>query len=611
MSVRRERSAPNGTRALVTAAALTLAACDRDARVFFDHTKIPDDVAWIGAIVTDAEGSYVTATGLVPVDDGPLRFDALPARGTLAVELLGWTRATIEAIGGPPSEAALADGQLREAEGCDPVLPGADWGARLDEDGATLPALPTPRRLNTQWLDTTCPSLVGRLASDVRCQLLPCGYFETQSGCTLTVELAPCNQGSHRFQVDWRGELCALESSLPECSFVEARTPAIASLDCVDPSRCEVDVYRRVDGPFEADTVPLLTGAPQREQSEVGEFAVRAWMPRTGYVSGLAVLRDHVAVTTNDGVFLDRTACSDVPTRTYFVDRATMQVAGTATTPPCLRELLAWPSGRGLWGVAGSTRARSLVELDETGRLLGQHPLVLPESDVRGYESTSILLTRDRRQLFVLFHWMRSRAPMDEPDHGATIVALDPATWTQRVLYDQTPRIAWAMTEGDEDQLALVDESDDAVRFVDVTSGIETIDARELFHVTSISSGAIMYYAPNRTFLVPTVGIEPVMHVLRLEEGNAEPITFFEHDAGPMFAAPWPPSPDFVAVASATPGQRGPRNVYISLFDPRTRRFLPGSTRIGWGLPGQLTSDGEHLWVTLPWEGSLVRITPR
>lgn len=82
----------------------------------------------------------------------------------------------------PTSEAVLADGKLREASGCDSVLPVAEWGARLDDEGRTLPALPSPRRLNTQWLDASCPNLVGRLASDVRCQLLPCGYFETQQG---------------------------------------------------------------------------------------------------------------------------------------------------------------------------------------------------------------------------------------------------------------------------------------------------------------------------------------------------------------------------------------------------------------------------------------------
>lgn len=73
MSVRPERdaSASRALRGLAAIAALTLSACDRDARIYFNQSKLPEDVAWIGAIVTDADGAFVTSTGLAPAHGEP------------------------------------------------------------------------------------------------------------------------------------------------------------------------------------------------------------------------------------------------------------------------------------------------------------------------------------------------------------------------------------------------------------------------------------------------------------------------------------------------------------------------------------------------------------
>lgn len=596
---------------VLVALSFAVAGCSetREELRFLRMPELPDRITHVAAIAEDEARTILATTPLKRLDDGiALGFDGLREDGPILIELIGYDDDALRAMGSPDPEVSSRS-SLRLRSGCEPALPEPGYRLRFYSNGELASDDAPARSLTTEWLSAVCPDVSQELAVDVRCQIFQCPLLTTQRDCTLVLDLVNCNEGRYEARVDWAGNLCGEASSRSECSFLEPEDTAVARIECGMPELCRIDVHSRARAPrLVVDSIQVVPGAPIRAPDEINDLSLRAWGPLSGYIADLEATEERLIVATRDGGYQESWHCNvRGPGRLVFLDRTTLAETASSTTPPCLSRIIAAPGG-GVYGVFGAASEVQVGLFDDRGRLVRSRLLELPAREGRSYHVTNALRLDRTGELAILFQW-DATVPVS-PDDGSLVAAVDLGTFATRVLWDGPDDVAFGFTQTDDGLLAVTSDELDHIAFVDTVRGGEVGGRVEVIHLWSVSVGAIMFLPDRRRFLTVSPYEEPVVWVLTDREvvGSA---SFFEEEAGPVSLGAWPYDEDLVLIGAGYNAFGPVRDAWLALFDPDVPRFLPGAVRAGYGVVGKILSSGGEVFVTLPWEGSIARITPR
>lgn len=122
----------------------------------------------------------------------------------------------------------------------------------------------------------------------------------------------------------------------------------------------------------------------------------------------------------------------------------------------------------------------------------------------------------------------------------------------------------------------------------------------------------VSYAPPPLDALFLSVGRNsPALYRVRETSGFGPRAINFEVGAGPVAVVPWPLNPDLMLVEGTSRAAESDWPAYVSLYDARKARYLPGARNVGHGPAGRiLRDDAGRLWFLLPWEAKLLRLTP-
>lgn len=565
-----------------------------------DHTTLllpalPAELVWAGAIFLD-QGQEVGATGLVPRSASG-RFDLeLPEAPRPAAEV--WIALFSEAdLAGValPSEAVLRASPLTLAPVALP-LPAPSLAAHAtpgDEPRALVPA-PLPGPLTAAWRPR-CPVLLEpdqRGSIYASCNAAPCQPTAEQRGCQLSADLRSCFLGDLSGSIDALGQLSApVEGPLGRCTPMEPALGGALKVRCQRAGEvdCDVEIFAPKAPP--AAIVERRPIAPDPQPSPLPGQG----RPPQGTLGQLLLEPDRALVLGAER-WTDSGYCSHaLPSRLWFLDLESLSLTGTATLPPCVRQLAPLPGG-GYVAMTPGPPGR-VLELDHHGRVVQELPA--PQTATR-WASSIVIPSGARRGLMVL---MREGGAGEE--HSALL-------W-----FDTAPLRVLSVRQVDNAELLdaaelsttvvrVLDDGEDRLLDFDVERGVVT---------------ATISLRPNPLSLQRHVG-----RVLVMSPGSRTLISNGSPDSGvlvvnapmvrlaPTFERPMEP---FALVRTATPGlvllgvrDRTTRRAGLIRF--RDERAELGTLDLGEGAVGELRFDAQgRLWATLPEAGEVLRLELR
>ncbi|MBI4822219.1 MAG: hypothetical protein HY791_38525 [Deltaproteobacteria bacterium] len=592
-------------------ALLLIAGCQSGPFVAIEAADLPEGF-FLGFVFRDAEGVFAGSTALTRVDAGRVVLETSEAPiDAEEVFALAWSLETL-AIQFPPPASELSEQPLALGAYGDIPLVAPDWQTRASVAGVRLEPMALQFALTAPWLPACDASLDGsgrcepvELAAEISCGEGPmtCEIELRQSGCDVQLDAVRCGLDVLTAALATKSEVCVPVPSQGGC----ARN-AEGVFDC---GSCTVALRPK-------RALPELIASDRRAFLEVepmstpglapGRLVLDFVPPVTGYASDFAVNGDRALVVTLDGAFRDLSPLI-WSGRVVSVDLRSLEVVASSTVPDSPRLVVADPTGEGF--VVAFDEPLRVVRTDRDGRVLQlvEIPIdpVLRTSPGSFVVATGLVATESS---VALAAWIDPRAPRGSREERASasiIRVLDAETLSvmagrdfplsrfRSLMWSPRVRREWVVADDLSNSILTLDRSDLTLRTV------IAIEPR------GVSAGfdRVLEHAASGTLVLPVVSSSPGVHVLA---GNADTgrSGFFEPMAVPMALAEWPMSGRVLVAALSSSFE-----THLALFDPSTRRFLPGSTSLGFGPVRRLVDDGEgNLLALLPWSAELVRLRP-
>jgi hypothetical protein len=593
-------------RRLILALSAALSACSGDTYRALT-AELPPDTDYAAALIYDASGEFTASTGIIRWKETQrFQLPALSEEKISTVAIAGWSAGDFAGLV-LPREDILAGTPVRPARGCEPTLPLSTRDEFLE---GSLPS--GLGLLHAPWLDENCPDFGARAKADVACVFTTCQVAVEQRGCRLSFDIDNCDFGRHEFRVDWRGELCA--ETVPDfCAAVENKPLALSSMVCQTHSMsdCDLDFYVRPDEPFFATERAEIFPTPvqARPPGNITTFGVRPMHALSGYILDFALLEDRVVVSTHDGRYFDNNSCQDtLPSRAYFFSREDLSPIGTATTPPCLSSLVPLSGGNEYLGIYDGRSFPAIGRFDRHGQLLAGKPIVFPELAERYYENMQGQLFSSGQAYFAFRGSHRMEAINN---NRLVILAFDPVSLEMQTIYagevNEAPN---GIAESPEGRVIVSDDEGDRILYINPNTGFreEIID---LPHFQSAAVAHLSYHYESDQLIAPVPMEESALHIVNDEPQYRARAVFYEHDLAPLVAGTWPSDHSLMIVGGADRRTISEPRAVLVLLDPLIGRFLPGAEAIGFGVPSRFVTDERAVYLTLPWEGKLIRLTSR
>jgi hypothetical protein len=586
--------------------AVALAALGCSSSVEDRFVRLPDlppDVAYVGAIAEDESGAHLRATGLIRVDaTRPLNLDRIAEERFAFVRIVGFTEAEL-AMTSPPTDDVLENSPLRPLDvECAPLLPAAAFDARFDAQGAPAPA--SARPLNMDYLYDVCPNVEENIVLDVQCRLTPCPGISIQRGCALQLDLTSCGFGRFTGRVHWTGDVCLIPERT-DCRVTASAPPSKGTITCSTDPPCTAEVYAPTEEiPLDVTRHEIVAGAEPQVESRLLDLRLRPWHARTGYIAHAAQLNDRLVVATHDGRFQHGAECVDFnPGRFVILDLTTGETAATSTAPPCATHVVPDPL-RNTFVAPIGVLVPEVARFSRDGALIARAPMMLPDVDDRYYAPRAAAAVEETDEAVIAYGWARRE---EDDVFGLVLAAVHRETLASRVLAERVGFVGWSLAVG-EGAIAIPNDNPNNISFFDPVSGGEELVA-DIAHIGSVSVGNISYVTELRRFTLAVTIEEPTLHVYANGSAARRTNHFFEHEAAPLWAASWPGDRSLMLVAAASWMPRPPHDAYLAFYDP-ARGFLPGAKQIGFGVIGTIVDAEDALWMTLPWEGTVIRVRP-
>lgn len=590
------------------------------------QAELPEDVAYVAVLELDAGGHVLRGS--------PLRrhvvgepFGVAAARDG-EVLLVGYTEAQLDVFEPERIFDRVRRSPLRRAEGCAPRLPAPRWVARWTDENQLEPSPDEPPPVTADFAEGVCPELAGLLvAVDRRCQPLRCVAETQRSGlCTLSVDLEACELGRAEVSIDAFGRACGRwvgEGS--SCQERPGAEPAFTRLECSGSTPCAYELYvagQDLGARFELETVRLFE-APPFVHSALRQSVLplpRAHIRGTGYVLDLLVRDDQVLLLTPDLPQPWQECAGDWRVQLSRYDADSLELVETATVARCLMRMVVDPFGPGFLGVHRATGGWQLGRFGLEGELMSTvaaDPRVEaeppPEGPVRlafeDFHPTELIVVDGGRYAAALY---ARRVETDLSPPQSVVIVHDAETLQVLARHDLPPGEDPRSMTGQGERLVLLSPRSRSILWLHAISGERLQElpvGRESFGLQSFTS--VGAHRGEALLLAGLTGAERA--VLALEPGpRAERVVNFDRDLDVFAAAEVPGASSVFLTAGISQTQSGEWVAVLGLMEPDHRRALPGSMVVGAGLASHVVQDGSgRLLVLLPWEPSLLRLSPR
>ena len=566
---------------------------------------IPESVS-LAAIVTLVGDEVTASTRLFPWAADSVLPIVTEASG--ASVIVGYSQAQLDAAGmGAVDLTAL--GGVRSAVGCAPSLPAPAWAGQIVQgelrsvDPATVP------RLGLVGLEQVCPAFDEADAySGFSCSVTRCETPPRRTGvCAFEIGDPLCAIGLATIAVHPDGSACVdWSTSGWRC---EAARPArgAARYECAHPMRCDVDVHVRPNGAPPFDVVRLaVTEAPDHLSDRlIDGRPTFAEQHSEGYVHDFDLVGDHivVAVPGGDAPTIDCLADTSTNDRLLIYRAADLSLVATATVPVCTRAVAGEAAGATFLIVTGRDGRIEVRRYDVGGRLLARASVDDPigPGEPRAWRAVDLIVVGVRAYAMI--------ANQTSNGHigGLVELSLEPLRARTRAMVSRAPEPPAGAFPIDSTtfgtfataahQFWIVDTTSFAIDVVDLPSDVTNKNAR---------FGAALHRRTN-TFVHVTRGAWGLIFVDR----QSRAVKVREVFAGEQFytrVASWVAGGDLVVMG-------GMRNFdwagIVSFASVPDARILPGTFVVGHGPVQRIRTDGRgRTWMSLPWGGDLVRLTP-
>lgn len=527
----------------------------------------PDVVA--GAVLrVDEAGALLEASPLLPVTS---RLPLLDHGGEGAVVALGWT---LEQVGSVPTGGT----ELFDAMSCELTLPAP--ASRVDLSGqAILPSL------TTEALRSDCgPSREILLdASELEG---PCSAPVREVGpCRFSVDGTECGLPSLSVRTR-RNDVCltpppGCEVAAPGSELLQVRCPDRAVDVHVDPDRdLGLDVARWLS--------PLATGVDQPALLDnTSQFQVSQLTH--GWLAGFDLIEGEPHVLARSGDLGE--ACANRPQPRWIrLDPETLDAMDLGEGRGCTIDLVA----SGTTAVAMRERGGGSEVLYRLGASGAEGPAVPVGGEDNRISGHALVVVEDR--VVVGLGGTLPRLAVHRVTDLGWIRSVPVATAPVRLAF----RFGRVVSSGEEGGLVWLDAP--------------RLELNGSAPLAEPSFGAVLALWPvtaDRVLVLADSGtagrvVDATRNRDRLERRTAWSMSFV-----PSAAARWPPDPSLVLVGGLRLLDGGVRVAVVTLYDLEARRFRAPFTEVGLGLVGRMRADDRgHVWLSLPWEGAVARVTP-
>lgn len=587
----------------------TQAACE--ARLF---VAMPEGAAWV-TVVQEKDGQIPEAR-LLPTTGSRLE---LPASSSGELTVVGFEQSSLAPLLARVSEAEVAAATVRGLSRCDAPLPAPLWARALVEPDRfeDVPPESLPPLTSSLFDGRSCDSTT--LAWEVVCgtEGTACAMrIDQVQGCSYTMGSCPLLglsgvglelRGDDRVCVPGPPPSCQHDAEAGPHGVMTCRTAAVG--DCELRAFVAAEPRLRMSRRIQVRDVPpraptLLQNLAQGERYRL--------MSGQGYVTAFAVLDDRVVVVVPPD-YLETATCEDGrASALHFYAKKTLEPLPIQQSDSCISAVEAAAEGR-LFLATFLDRARpgqaGVILFDREGVELSRSsvPISLREGSVMG-----LTLGADGRDGFIVVA-RESRATNGEG--GRTHLFRASLDGDQALRLGAVQLVSHPDAQRSVELRAPVRHRD-LLAFPDPANptGILWLDPNtlELQHqlfvdgALNLSRRPYVLYAPpvGESLLVATLGNSPRVLVVEDFEIERNALMFEAELAQPTGFARWGEDPRYALV---TLFYEDPHAV---LFDTQGKHYLPGRLELGFGFPSSVRADGDTAWVLLPWEGSLVEVSP-
>jgi len=567
------------------------------------QADFPPAVAFIAVVGIDDSGAMTGATGLASVSDGYAKlFGDFP--GVAGFEVHGYALASLQSLGVPLEEATLRI-PLRAAETDEARLPAPIWGQKFDADGGAFGGTIPVRALTADWLPL-CPQRVteGQRVA-LGCAFGDCATTVTQSGCRVTIDASACALGALDAEISPAGALIVEASPvLGQCEETPSSPGVSVALACSGGTAetCRIEVQTSsVPPPLVIEKLALTSSvAPYIERDGNGVLVSRR--PPSGYLAAMAIVGETVMVARNLGPPWRPQDCP--PGRGGVIDliaRDTLIVDTATAVPRCVIGLIRDPMGRGALFLTGGPAPRvGIIGADgqvKADRALDDVPHPADEY-VIGIQASA-------RGIFVLF-----TVPVFDPGSTATLAVLDPLLLTTLAFEPISNQRAEILGVDLDAKVLLVANSRDVL--YTPTADAKLGPGRPLWELCSHGNGikpsTIFPHALSGQLVLPALDSNsPAGYVIDVQD-RCRTVVYPWGAVEGYGAAAWTDGRVLFGLMTSAP----PYEASVAIVDPIGARFASGALRIGSGPPHAMDVDAQgRVWLILPWEGQVARITPQ
>lgn len=588
------------------------------------EAELPEDVAYVAVVELDERGQVLRGSPLRRRVAGQ-PFGVAAARDG-EVLLMGYTEAQLAAFEPERRFDLVQRSPLRRAEGCAPRLPEPRWVARWTDEHKLEASEDESPPVTTDFAVGVCPELSGlEVAVDRRCTQTRC-TAETQrlAECTLSVDLEACGSSRAEVVIDAFGRACGQwigESSA--CVERASSEPAFARLECSGAPPCEYELHlgaQDLGGRFELETVRLFD-APRFVHSALRQNVLplpRANLRGSGYILDLLVRDGQVLLASPDLREPWQECAGDWRVRLSRYDAGSLTLVETGTVARCLMRMVGDPEGSGFLGVHRVAGGWHLGRFGPEGELISTvaaDPRVEPEPGgpvmlaFGDFHPTELVLVDAGRYAAVLY---ARRVETDLTPPQSIVLVHDAETLQVAARHDLPPGEDPRSMTGQGDRLVLLSPRSRSIIWLHALSGERVQElpvGRESFGLQSFTS--VGTHRGEALLLAGLTGGERA--VLAIEaEPRVERMVNFDRDLDTFAAAEVPGANSVFLTGGISQTKDGEWVAVLGLVEPDRRRALAGSMVVGAGLVSHVVPDGAgRLLALLPWEPSLVRLSPR
>lgn len=580
--------------------ATVLVACESASSLDAD---VPPAVAWLAAAAVVPDTNEVSSSTILQPAGAKLALSRLETNDLwilgFEAEPIDRLRFVVEAMGSDFEQLRSA-APLASPDACIEQLPAPSWGRFIGPLGASreVPRGEVPP-FRAPWLSGVCapePDVPGRDADMLSPLSLEvngkfCGRDAlSQTGCDLEFRWERCNIGAQPpldLRREWDDRVCVVRES--ECVPMEKGELGLrsAGFRCEPSSSSPLEL--RIHRPKSPEDVSFVRAEHVRViDGALPELPPTDWITpdllQRNHLSAMLELDTRVVVSTHPSERCGLVCPEPAVTQLVFVDRDSMEIVRTATAPPCLTRLAPHPEGGFVGAFQREHTSFDVARFDDGGRVVATtHLMDAPAEPPALWIAGLEYLPELDRYVVILAPNNRAVREIVHSDNHILLFDRELAVVSRGGLPFLGDRVAITsatrVSTPSGDRLLL--EEDAGGRYL-----LTDLEVTEIQRSAGLPVGvglsrrthAVLQLDDERLLFAAGGDLPVLGEVFPSSENNVRLLAHqFEALAESSVLAPFGPD---VVLAVVRPQASGAEAIYLSRFDTRAFRFLPGSPRL-------------------------------